>query len=326
MLRLKVDRWNPDPEPIARAASVLRDGGLAAFPTETVYGLGADGLNPKAVRKIFQAKGRPADNPLILHLSADEEAEGLAKVDERARAVMAAFWPGPLTLVLPASPVVPQEVTGGLSTVALRVPDHPVALALIQAAGCPVAGPSANRSGRPSPTDAEAVAADLGDRIDLLRDAGEVDVGLESTVADLTGREVLLLRPGGTPVERLEAFFGEPLRFPDGIVRKRSPGTRYRHYAPSVPVFVWVPGEELPQPAVPSASGFMGTTTPPASFARAVLFDSQESYARGMFAGFRRFEAEGLQHIVVEWPGPEGLGLALRDRIQRATFATRVRE
>jgi L-threonylcarbamoyladenylate synthase len=165
------------------------------------------------------------------------------------------------------------------------------------------------------------VAADLGDRIDLLLDAGEVDVGLESTVVDLTGREVLLLRPGGTSAERLEAFFGEPLRFPDGIARKRSPGTRYKHYAPSVPVFVWVPGEELPQPVVPSASGFMGMTPPPIPFAQTVLFDSPESYARGMFAGFRRFEAEGLRHIVVEWPRPEGLGLALRDRIQRATLA-----
>jgi L-threonylcarbamoyladenylate synthase len=275
-------------------------------------------LNPEAVRRIFRAKERPVDNPLILHLSTSEEAEALAETDERAKAVMAAFWPGPLTVVLPARPVVPKEVTGGLSTVALRVPDHPVALALIRMAGCPVAGPSANRSGRPSPTDAEAVAADLGDRIDCLLDAGAVDVGLESTVVDLTGPEVLLLRPGGTSVERLEAFFGEPLRFPEGDAKKRSPGTRYRHYAPSVPVFVWVPGEELPRPAVPSASGFMGTTPPPAHFARTVLFDSEESYARGMFAGFRRFEAEGFRHIVVEWPGPEGLGLALRDRIRRA--------
>ncbi|MDR2137896.1 MAG: threonylcarbamoyl-AMP synthase [Synergistaceae bacterium] len=320
MLRLKVDSRNPDPAAIAKAASVLREGGLAAFPTETVYGLGADGLNPEAVRGIFRAKERPADNPLILHLSVYKEAERLALVDERAEAAMKVFWPGPLTLVLPARAVVPKEVTGGLSTVALRVPDHPVALALIRAAGCPVAGPSANRSGRPSPTDADAVATDLGDRIDLLLDAGRVDVGLESTVVDLTGREVLLLRPGGTPVERLEAFFGEPVGFPlpDGDGKKRSPGTRYRHYAPNVPVYVWTPGEELPPPADPSESGFMGTTPPPVPFARTVLFDSKESYARGIFAGFRRFEAEGIRHIVVEWPGPEGLGLALRDRIRRA--------
>jgi L-threonylcarbamoyladenylate synthase len=318
MLRLKVDRRNPDPEAIVKAASVLRDGGLAAFPTETVYGLGADGLNPEAVRGIFRAKGRPVDNPLILHLSDYGEAERLARIDGRTEAVMAAFWPGPLTRVLPARPVVPKEVTGGLPTVALRVPGHSVALALIRAAGCPVAGPSANRSGRPSPTDAEAVAADLGDRIDLLLDAGKADVGIESTVVDLTGREVLLLRPGGTPVEKLEAFFGEPLGLPDGDVKKRSPGTRYRHYAPKPPVYVWTPGEEIPRPAVPSASGFMGTTPPPLPFARTTLFDSTESYAMGMFAAFRRFEAEGVFYIVAEWPEPDGLGLALRDRIHRA--------
>jgi L-threonylcarbamoyladenylate synthase len=167
------------------------------------------------------------------------------------------------------------------------------------------------------------VAADLGDRIDLLLDAGETDVGLESTVVDLTGREVLLLRPGGTPVERLEAFFEEPLGIPDGDAKRHSPGTRYRHYAPTVPVHIWIPGEELPRSIASSASGFMGMTPPPAHFAQTILFDSEESYARGMFASFRRFEAAGLRYIVVEWPRPEGLGLALRDRIRRAALAER---
>ncbi|MDR2180131.1 MAG: threonylcarbamoyl-AMP synthase [Synergistaceae bacterium] len=320
MFYFKIDRWNPDPNIIARAASILRDGGLAAFPTETVYGLGANGLNPDAVKKIFRAKGRPVDNPLILHLSEPGQARSLAEIDDRAAETIKAFWPGPLTLVLPALPHVPREVTAGLSTVALRMPDHPAALALIDAAQCPVAAPSANRSGRPSPTDAEAVAADLGDRIDILLDAGSVDVGLESTVIDLTGRGVLLLRPGGAPAEKLEKFFGEPLESPGDDARKRSPGTRYRHYAPALPVSIWRPGEEeIPRSIDPSTSGFMGMTPPSAHFARTVLFDSESSYARGMFAGFRHFEAEGLRHIVVEWPRSQGIGLALQDRIWRAS-------
>jgi L-threonylcarbamoyladenylate synthase len=319
---LKVDRWNPEPDRIARAGAILRDGGLVAFPTETVYGLGADGLNARAAGRIFAAKGRPADNPLILHLSAPREAARLAEVDARAGAVMEAFWPGPLTLVLPALPVVPKEVTAGLDTVALRMPDHPAALALIEAAGCPVAGPSANRSGRPSPTDAEAVAADLGDRVDLILDAGSVEIGLESTVIDLTERKPLLLRPGGMPRVRLERFLRERLRAPGetgGDAERRSPGTRHRHYAPAVPVLVW-DGGEIPPGTDPLFAGFVGMTPPPAEFAWTLLFDSEENYARGIFAAFRRLEAqEGCRRIVAEWPRPEGLGLALRDRILRAS-------
>jgi L-threonylcarbamoyladenylate synthase len=296
----------------------LKDQGLVAFPTETVYGLGANGLSPDAVNKIFWAKGRPADNPMILHVAESAQAEALAEVDGRAAGTIRAFWPGPLTLVLPARPHIPKEVTAGLSTVALRMPDHPVALALIEMAQCPVAAPSANRSGRPSPTNAEAVAADLGDRIDVLLDAGSVDVGLESTVIDLTGRRISLLRPGGTPVEKLEEFFGEPLESPGNDARKRSPGTRYRHYAPALPVSIWVPDEGEIPPIDPSTSGFMGMTQPSVAFARTMLFDSEDAYARGVFAGFRHFEAEGLRHIVAEWPQPQGIGLALRDRIQRA--------
>jgi L-threonylcarbamoyladenylate synthase len=228
-------------------------------------------------------------------------------------------------LVLPALPVVPKEVTAGLDTVALRMPDHPVALALIAAAGCPVAGPSANRSGRPSPTDARAVAEDLGDRVDLVLDAGSVEIGLESTVVDLTEREPLLLRPGGMPRERLERFLGEPLKIPGAAgkdAERRSPGTRHRHYAPLVPVLVWE-GGALPSEADPLFAGFVGLTPPPAGFARTLLFDSEENYARGIFAAFRSLEAqEGCRHIVAEWPRAEGIGLALRDRIRRASGAS----
>ena len=233
---------------------------------------------------------------------------------------MDAFWPGPLTLVLPARSVVPEAVRAGLPTVALRMPDHPVALALVQKTGRPMAGPSANRSGRPSPTDAAAVVADLGERVDLVLDAGSVGIGLESTVIDLTGEKVLLLRPGGMPVERLEKFFRAPLEAPDGSEKKRSPGTRYRHYAPEALVHTWDMKEELPRALDPAQSAFMGMTSPPFSFARVVLFDSLESYARGVFAAFRRFEAEGIRHIVAEWPDPSGIGLALQDRIHKASI------
>jgi L-threonylcarbamoyladenylate synthase len=210
------------------------------------------------------------------------------------------------------------------------MPGHPAALALIEAAGCPVAGPSANRSGRPSPTDAAAAAFDLGESVNLVLDAGSVEVGLESTVIDLTAREVFLLRPGGTPREILENFFGAPLRVPgaeDGSVSRRSPGTRYRHYAPVVPVHIWDARGANSEPfwdIDPSESGFMGLTPSPFEFRRTILFDSAENYARGLFAGFRSLEQPeneggGCRSIVVEWPGAEGIGLALRDRIRRAS-------
>lgn len=316
----KVNRWNPDAGVILEAGAILRGGGLVAFPTETVYGLGANGLDPEAVGKIFLAKERPADNPLILHLAEAKDANALAEVDARASEVMAAFWPGPLTLVLRARFGLPTEVKTEFSTVALRVPDHPVALALITAAGCPVAAPSANRSGRPSPTDAEAVAAELGNKIDLVLDAGCVDIGLESTVIDLTGSKAILLRPGGTAVEKIEAFLGESLGSPDKDSRKRSPGTRYKHYAPGVSVHVWTAGSKLHDSINPAMSGFMGISSPPAEFASVILFESEESYARGIFAGFRQLEAKGLT-IVAEWPKPHGIGLALRDRIRRASIS-----
>ena len=221
----KVECWNPEPHIIAEAAYAIRSGKLVAFPTETVYGLGANGLDDGAVRKIFAAKGRPGDNPLILHFASPEDVEQVAYVNERAKLLMDSFWPGPLTLVLPAKSVVPNSVTAGLGTVAVRMPSHPVAMALIKAAGVPIAAPSANRSGRPSPTEAASVLADIGDDVDIILDGGATDVGLESTVIDVTGPSVVLLRAGGMPVERLEEVIEEVKLVPDEAKKKRSPGT-----------------------------------------------------------------------------------------------------
>ena len=315
-LRVPVDPWNPDPAVLREAAAVLRRGGLVAFPTETVYGLGANALNADAVRGIYRAKGRPSDNPLILHLACREEADRLARPTPRARSLMSAFWPGPLTLVLPARPVVPAETRGGLDTAALRMPDHPVAAALIEAAGFPLAAPSANLSGRPSPTDADSVWEDLGGRADMILDAGPVSVGIESTVLDMTAEPPLLLRPGGLSREVLEDFLGVGLGCPE-VPSARSPGTRYRHYAPFVPVRIWE-GGPLPEGVDPGRCGFMGLTPPTVSFARSLRFDSLENYARGLFAGFRAMESAGVLGIVVQWPPASGVGLGLRDRIRRA--------
>lgn len=324
-IRLNVNPWNPEEALIAEAVRVLKSGGLVAFPTETVYGLGADGLNSKAVKDIYRAKGRPSDNPLILHLSSPDEADLYALPDERAYKVMRHFWPGPLTIVLPARTIVPEETRGGLDTVALRMPDHPVALSLIERAGFPLAAPSANSSGRPSPTDAEAVLADLGGRIDMLLDSGPVQVGLESTVLDLSSEKPTLLRPGGMPKEELEAFLGGSLSSPDKSDEKssrRSPGTRYRHYAPEVPVLIWHTEKTIPECSF-ERCGFMGLDVPPVIFGKFILFENYENYARGLFAGLRRLEGEGVESIVVQWPEEAGLGLAIRDRIWRAAQGTK---
>lgn len=220
-LLFTLDPWNPDPVVLKESADVIRRGGLVAFPTETVYGLGANALDPEAVKKIYAAKGRPSDNPLILHLSRPEQAEYLVYMDDRARRLMAAFWPGPLTLVLKARDVIPPVTRGGLDTAALRMPDHPIASALIEASGCPLAAPSANVSGRPSPTDAQTVWQDLQGRVDRVLDGGPVRVGIESTVVDISTERPLLLRPGGMSREILEEFLGVPLGVPDGQSMKK---------------------------------------------------------------------------------------------------------
>jgi L-threonylcarbamoyladenylate synthase len=316
-VRRSVDRWNPQKKIIAEAARALVRGELVAFPTETVYGLGANGLDAEAVRAIYRAKGRPSDNPLILHLANPGEAESVAFVDDRARRLINLFWPGPLTLVLPArTGVVPPVTRGGLETVALRMPSHPVALALIEATALPVAAPSANRSGRPSPTDADAVEEDLGESLAYLLDGGPTDVGVESTVVDATGKDLLLLRPGALPLEVIAEAEGQVGLAQAGEGR-RSPGTRYRHYAPDVPLLIW--DGPLHWEALPGPVGYMGMADPPRPAGESVLFRTVDDYGRGLFSALRHLERAGVAVIVAQWPPQEGIGLALRDRLLRAS-------
>ncbi|MGN0436533.1 MAG: L-threonylcarbamoyladenylate synthase [Wujia sp.] len=227
-----------NPEAIATAARILRAGGLVAFPTETVYGLGADALNADAAAKIYAAKGRPSDNPLIVHIAKKQAVYELAKeVPDTALLLMEAFWPGPLTIILPKRDIVPDGTTGGLDTVAIRMPSHPVALAMIQESGLYIAAPSANTSGRPSPTLAEHVMEDMTGRIDMILDGGAVGIGIESTIVDLTGDKPTILRPGFITKAMLEGIVGEVeidkalIDFNPNI-RPKAPGMKYTHYAP----------------------------------------------------------------------------------------------
>jgi L-threonylcarbamoyladenylate synthase len=324
---LSVDRWNPEKDIISQAADVLRAGGLVAFPTETVYGLGANGLDERAVRRIFEAKGRPVDNPLILHISNPAEADDLAYVNTCARSLMDRFFPGALTLVLPAKPVVPRSVTANLETVAFRMPFHPVPLALIESLGRPIAAPSANRSGRPSPTDAQAVIQDAGteDFIDIVLDGGICDIGIESTVIDVSGKNVLMLRPGGVPAELIEEFLGEKLATPMSAMVKNSPGTRYKHYSPIIPLLLWENnnGTNEKQTFTCSGSyGYIGLNQPDfycnSPCKEMIIFKCVENYARGVYASFRSMEKVGVSCIIAEVPSQFGIGQALKDRLFRA--------
>lgn len=239
----QVDAKYPQPELIAQAAQIIRGGGLVAFPTETVYGLGGNALAESASAKIYAAKGRPSDNPLIVHI-ADLETLPLvaARISEKASRLMDAFWPGPLTLIFEKTPAVPYTTTGGLDTVAVRMPAHEAALQLIRAAGVPVAAPSANASGRPSPTCAAHVATDLSGRIDLLLDGGSADIGVESTIVDMTVEPPMILRPGYITEEMLREIIGavsvDPAIQGESTLRPKAPGMRYRHYAPKAPLTI----------------------------------------------------------------------------------------
>jgi L-threonylcarbamoyladenylate synthase len=313
-----MDRIVPaTPEAITRAAEWLRAGRLVALPTETVYGLAADATDDRAVARIFAAKGRPHFNPLIVHVPGLAEAETIAAFDERARRAAQEFWPGPLSLVLPrrAKGGVSLLACAGLDTVAVRAPAHPVAQAVLRATGRPLAAPSANRSGRVSPTSAEHVAADLGRRVALILDGGQCEVGVESTVLDLIGMTPALLRPGGVALEQLTAFFGEVAVADADPATPRSPGQLAGHYAPRLPVRIAAvdarPSEALLAfgPDIPLGSADVLNLSPSGDLIEAAV---------NLFAMLRRLDRPVFTGIAV-MPIPErGLGRAINDRLRRA--------
>jgi L-threonylcarbamoyladenylate synthase len=327
-----LDPIAPNPRVIREAAAIIQAGQLVAFPTETVYGLGADGLNPTAMRRIYTAKGRPSDNPLILHLAGIEQLSLVAShVPEVAYPLIDAFWPGPLTLVLPKTTGVPDLATGGLATVAVRMPAHSVALGLIKAADTPLAAPSANRSGRPSPTTAQHVFDDLHGRLPLILDAGPTCVGLESTVLDITCSPPVILRPGGITREAIEAIIGRLQQATSLEQRRRSPGTRYRHYSPRARVLLLEEAQtEMLQTAVTEALqrservGCLLYRLEPGDLPPSVVVTrvggSVGDYAQGLFSALRALDKLELDVIVVEGVQEKGLGVAVMDRLRRAAF------
>lgn len=327
---MRTEVLSADEAALAHAAQIIRSGGLVAFPTETVYGLGADALNENAVKKIFLAKERPPDDPLIVHIAHPQELIMVAQnIPQLAWDLTKRFWPGPLTLVLPKAERVLKVVTGGLETVAVRMPAHPIARKLIEASRCPIAAPSANRFGRPSPTRAEHVVEDLAGRIELILDGGPTSIGVESTVLDMTQEPPMVLRPGGVTLEELREVLGgvRLLDSSKGEAARRSPGTRYRHYAPRAKLMLVEPEQLEPVVAPLIAQGQkVGVltvqsskfTVPSSGLVTVAMPTDLTSYARRLFAALRELDAQGVDVIVVEAVAERGLGRAIMDRLRRA--------
>ncbi len=322
------------------ASEILKNGGLVAFPTETVYGLGANALDRQAVLSIFAAKGRPADNPLIVHIHDRNQLDPLCDVPERAFPLMEAFWPGPLTILCVRKPAVPAEVTAGLPTVAIRMPSHPVARAMLQACNLPVAAPSANSSGRPSPTTAAHVLEDMDGKIPLIIDGGMCDVGLESTVLDLCHGEPVILRPGGITREMISSVLKCDVAVAGSVLRPLredetalSPGMRYRHYAPKA-VVTLVSGKEdrvvpmmrklcLEQEALGKKSCVLCFSEHVTSLSDCRPHDigsvtAPSETAHRLFDILRSLDDEGFEMVFSEVIPPEGIGLAVMNRLGRA--------
>ncbi len=328
---VRVNSRAPQKKFILTAAEVLRRGGLVAFPTETVYGLGADALNADAVKQIFLAKGRPRDNPIIVHVASASDLERLTQsVPEEASRLMDRFWPGPLTLILPKSANVPEGVTGGLDTVAVRMPQNRIALALIRALGHPIAAPSANLSGRPSATTAGHVLHDFAGKIDMVLDGGPVAVGVESTVLDLSRRPPAILRPGAVTPEDLAPFLARVVMGRRGAGSRRSPGTRYRHYSPRARVTLADAGDQgaiarlvdryhggdrkVAVVVTGARFDYSGTARP---IVRLMPRDLDE-YARRIFAVLRELDELAVDEIIIEKTEEKGIGMAIMDRLKRA--------
>lgn len=322
---LRIDRtlvFPPDGRTIAAAARLIRRGGLVAFPTETVYGLGADATRGAAVARIFTAKGRPPGNPLIVHVADPDQVRGIvASLPADALKLMRCFWPGPLSLVLPRSAALPQEVSAGRPTVAVRMPAHPVALYLIRAAGVPLAAPSANRSGRPSPTTAGHVLEDLAGRIEGLLDGGPCSVGVESTVLDLSGSRPLILRPGGIGREQLQEALGVAIeeRSRGEAGTSPAPGLGYRHYRPRAPLILITGSRDRRAAAMEAlARGCRrGGSRVGVIRARSGPGGAREM-ARELFPELRRLDGRGVDLILAEGISAPGLGHTVMDRLRQA--------
>lgn len=314
---------------IAGAGEIIKSGGLVIFPTETVYGLGADGLNPVAVKNIFIAKGRPSDNPLILHVSDMEMAEKIGEINPSARKIMEKFWPGPITVIVEKKDIVPREVTAELDTVAIRMPSNEVARNLIEAAGTPVAAPSANLSGKPSPTAFRHAFDDMNGRVDVIIDGGDCDIGIESTVVDTTSTPPTILRPGGITAEMLAELF------PDITVEEhkkegtegytpKSPGMKYKHYAPNAQVILYTTDEKLEQ----------DLETFCAQGKKVGLFKKEDSklsadidiswgndtadLAKRLFYSLRQFDELGADVILCQLPEKSGMWRGVYNRLYKS--------
>ena len=336
-----LDPDSPDADLIRRAGEILREGGLVAFPTETVYGLGGDALNPAASEKIYAAKGRPSDNPLIVHIADMEHLVPIVReLPEKAVQLAEVWWPGPLTMIFHKTDLVPDETSGGLPTVAVRMPNHPVALALIRAAGGYIAAPSANTSGRPSPTNAQHVAEDLSGKIDMILDSGPVRIGLESTIVDFTEDVPVLLRPGYINIEMLRKILGE-VRVDPGIrngaaekgVRPKAPGMRYRHYAPKASLTIVegpresVTGKinELAAKAMDEGKkvGIIAADDTASCYHASIVKDigdrnTDKEIAQHLFSVLREFDAENVDMINSESFNTPRMGQAIMNRLLKA--------
>jgi L-threonylcarbamoyladenylate synthase len=304
-----------DPQVLERAGALIRAGGLVAFPTETVYGLGANALDERAVRRIYEAKGRPETSPLIVHVASIEMARSLAREwSETAERLARAFWPGPLTLIVPKQPSIPSIVTAGLDTAGLRMPSHPLALALIRAAGVPVAAPSANRFTGLSPTTAEHVRAALGDRVDMILDGGATEVGIESTVISLALDVPRILRPGMVSREAMEAVVGPVEQGAESAEDLlASPGMQARHYSPRTRL-VLVASGELPD----RGRGVYLYWSEPAGADSIVMPRTAAEYAATLYATLHELDQAGWDWIAVEEPPTDAAWDGIRDRLRRA--------
>lgn len=334
---IKIDKNNIDKGLIKEAAKYIQEGKLVAFPTETVYGLGANGLDAEAVKKIFLAKGRPQDNPLILHIASIEQIHPLVKeIPSHFYKCMERFWPGPLTMIFKRSKLVPDIITAGLDTVAIRMPRHPIALGLIKSSNTPIAAPSANLSGAPSPTIAKHVIDDQNGRIDMIIDGGSTGVGLESTVLDLTGDIPMILRPGGITMEDLKEIIPDVEQdigtLKEGVTPK-SPGQKYRHYAPKAEMYLYtgnidnivVKIKENTKKLLAEGKkiGIMATEETKANYNEGFVLivgsrNNRETIASNLFNALRYFDDEGVDVILAEGVESDHIGMAIMNRMTKA--------